>query len=42
MKEILGKITDSLRQLPENERELFLREERKKKKIEMKEIKENL
>ena len=37
-----GKITESLKKLPENEIELFLREEKKKRKMDLKEVKQNL
>jgi hypothetical protein len=36
------KITESLKRLPENERELFMREEGQRKRVELKEVRENL
>ena len=36
------KITVSLKRLPENERELFVREEGKRKRVELKEVRKNL
>ena len=36
------KITDSLKRLPDNERELFVREEGKRKRVELKEVRGNL
>ena len=37
-----AKITDNLKRLPYNERKLFIREEEKRKGIELKEVSENL
>ena len=41
-KKVQTKITDNLKRLPYNERELFLREEEKRKRAELKEVRENL
>ena len=42
LKKVQEKITDSLRLLPGNEQELFEVEERKRKRLQMKEMQENL